>query len=41
METKPKESLESKTNCAETEKDQSAPFKYRDKDWKDVYFVTL
>jgi hypothetical protein len=41
METEPDKSLESKTNCSETEEDQVIPPKYRDKDWKDVYFVTL
>jgi len=41
MEEKPNESMESKTCCAEPEEDQVIPFKYRDKDWRDFYFVTL
>jgi hypothetical protein len=34
METKPKENLESKSSRKEPEEDQSAHYKYRDKDWK-------
>jgi len=41
MEEKPNESLESKTCCAEPEEDLSPPGKYRDKDCRDFYFVTL
>ena len=41
METKPKETLESKSSRAEPEEDHDVPQKYRDKDWKDFYFVTL
>jgi len=41
METKPNESLELKTCGTETEEDLSPPSKYRDKDWRDFYFVTL
>ena len=41
METKPKETLESKSSREEPEEDQSAHYKYRDKDWKDFYLVTL
>ena len=41
MEIKPNESLESKTSCAEPEEEPSLHPKYRDKDWKDFYFVTI
>jgi hypothetical protein len=41
METKPKETLESKSSNEEPKSDQNADYKYRDKDWKDFYFVTL
>ena len=41
MGTKLKESLESKTCSTETEEDLSLPSKYRDKDWRNFYFVIL
>ena len=41
MGTEQKESLETKTCCDEPAEDRSVPQKYRDKDWKDFYFVTL